>query len=335
MARFLTSVTIFAILMNAQHAMLGPQARRRLRHRLLLWFDHNRRDLPWRKDRDPYHVWVSEIMLQQTRVAVVRERYPAFLARFPDVNKLAAARLSDVLAAWSGLGYYRRARALHAAARQLVKNGGFPQNARELQALAGIGRYTAAAIASIVFNQQCAVVDGNVERVLNRLFGLRKSEAWGIAQELLSRERPGDFNQAMMELGATVCLPKAPSCTECPVVRWCGTRGCEPSRGSSRRQKSDIGYVLCIRGDSVLLVRRAMHESIMPGMWELPQASTSTSASNPEMRFRHAITNTDYDVTVYRSTVKNANGRWVKIGTIERLPLTGLAQKILRRSKLI
>jgi A/G-specific adenine glycosylase len=321
--------------MKAQHAMLGPEARNAFRHRLLRWFEVNRRDLPWRADRDPYHVWLSEIMLQQTRVAVVRERYPLFLARFPDVEHLASARLSQVLATWSGLGYYRRARALHAAARQLVsKGGGFPRTAGGLKALPGVGRYTAAAIASIAFEQPCAVVDGNVERVLGRIFGLHKRDAWHVAEELLSPRRPGDFNQAMMELGATVCLPQAPLCAGCPLFAWCETRGRSPSRVRSRRRKSRISYRLSIRNRSVFLVRRGKQESVMPGMWELP--SVRASAKKPDMRLKHAITNTDYQVRVFRAdNVNGTQGRWVKLGDLEWLPLTGLTQKILRRSMLI
>ncbi|HYN16167.1 MAG TPA: A/G-specific adenine glycosylase, partial [Terriglobales bacterium] len=249
-----------------------PQQRCAFQRRLLCWFDGDRRQLPWRSDRDPYHVWISEIMLQQTRVAVVIERYPGFLARFPTLERLAAAKLPEVLAAWSGLGYYRRARALHAAARQLVKDGaGFPRTAEELAALPGIGRYTAAAIASIAFDEPCAVVDGNVERVLGRLFRVRKQQAWRVASKLFDPRRPGDFNQAMMELGATVCLPKAPRCSECPVFAWCRTRGAGAPRAPLLRCKKPVAYRLAVRNQTVFLVRRGNHKSLMPGMWELPR----------------------------------------------------------------
>ncbi len=204
-------------------------ATRRWRQRLLSWYDRNRRDLPWRRDRDPYRVWLSEIMLQQTRVSAVLEHYRRFLRRFPTVQKLASAREPAVLAAWSGLGYYRRARMMHAAAKAIVKQHGgrFPGGIAELRALPGIGRYTAAAIASIVFDVPAAVVDGNVERVLGRVFGtgLTGEGFWQTAETLLSRKRPGDFNQAMMELGATVCLPRQPRCSACPVFGLCATRG--------------------------------------------------------------------------------------------------------------
>jgi A/G-specific adenine glycosylase len=315
-------------------AILRPRERHALRQRLLRWFDVNRRQLPWRADRDPYHVWLSEVMLQQTRVAVVCERYPAFLSRFPDVERLASAKLPEVLASWSGLGYYRRARALHAAARQLVQHGGFPRTAEGLAMLPGIGRYTAAAIASIAFDQACAVVDGNVERVLGRMFRVSGKHVWRVAAELLHPRRPGDFNQAMMELGATVCLPKSPLCDECPVFAWCRTRGVGKSRAVSPRRRKRIAFQLSVRAQSVFLVRRGDHKSLMPGMWELPQ--TRPGAGESILWLRHAITNTDYQVSVYGANTANGSaGRWVKLADVERLPLTGLTRKILRQSNLI
>jgi A/G-specific adenine glycosylase len=315
--------------------MLPPDQRRAFRRRLLSWFDRNRRPLAWRADRDSYRVWISEIMLQQTRVAVVQERYPVFLKRFPNIAALAAADLPDVLAAWSGLGYYRRARGLHTAARHVVNNGGqLPRTAEELALLPGIGRYTSAAIASIAFDQPCAVVDGNVERVLGRLFGIQKRSAWSVAAELLDSRRPGDFNQAMMELGATLCLPQAPRCAECPVFVWCRTRAAGASRATSLRRKQPIAYRLAVRHRSVFLIQREDHKSLMPGLWELPQARLS--AGTPLLRLRHAITNTDYQVSVYPARTASARGgRWVKLAVVERLPLTGLTQKILRRANLI
>ena len=199
------------------------------RRALLRWYDQHRRDLPWRATRDPYRIWLSEIMLQQTRVAAVLEHYRIFLERFPNVQALAAASEEAVLGAWSGLGYYRRARMLHRCAGQIAEQHGgcFPRNAEALLALPGIGRYTAAAIASIAFAEPVAVVDGNVERVLQRLLGIKLTaidlaapQTWPHAQALLARSRPGDFNQAMMELGATVCVPRAPRCAACPVRKW-------------------------------------------------------------------------------------------------------------------
>src|SRR6202166_2218358 len=188
------------------------------RAQLLAWYEAHARELPWRESRDPYRVWVSEIMLQQTRVAAVIAHYHEFLRRFPTVEKLAAAREASVLAAWSGLGYYRRARMLHAAAKVVVreKGGKFPATAKDLRALPGVGRYTAAAIASIAFGEPAAVVDGNVARGLCRLDGEERSGA-GVgkrAQELLDRHHSGDWNQTMMELGATLCMPQNPRCAD-------------------------------------------------------------------------------------------------------------------------
>jgi len=210
------------------------------RRSLLHWYDQNRRDLPWRRSRDPYRIWLSEIMLQQTRVAAVLDHYRIFLERFPNVQSLAAASEDAVLAAWSGLGYYRRARMLHQCARELAQKhaGRFPQRAEDLQNLPGIGRYTAAAVASIAFAEPIAVVDGNVERVVQRFLGGHRTtpQIWQHAQALLARSRPGDFNQAMMELGATVCVPGEPRCLVCPIRRWCVT---QPSRQAEAAQSQE------------------------------------------------------------------------------------------------
>jgi len=258
----------------------GEIRARTFRTRLLAWYDAHARDLPWRESRDPYRVWLSEIMLQQTRVAAVIEHYREFLQRFPTIEKLAAAREASVLAAWSGLGYYRRARMLHAAAKVVVRElgGKFPATAEGLLALPGVGRYTAEAIASIAFGEAVAVVDGNVERALQRTSGQRLAgEAlWNAAEELLDRERPGDFNQAMMELGATVCTPRAPGCLTCPVVDLCATRG-EPAGAAkgAPQKKREVHYALECRDGAVFLVQRARDASLMAGMWELPEVAAS------------------------------------------------------------
>jgi A/G-specific adenine glycosylase len=304
----------------------------------LAWYDRQRRDLPWRRHCDPYHVWLSEIMLQQTRVAAVVEYYERFLRRFPTVKKLAAARQSSVLAAWSGLGYYRRARMLHQAARQVVKGPGgkFPASAEELQKLPGIGRYTAAAIASIAFGEPVAVVDGNVGRVLQRVLGKRlDGEArWRSAEGLLSRQRPGDFNQAMMELGATVCLPRQPMCRACPVFDFCATRGELEKPAKEVRRKRRIQYALDCRDGKVLMVMRPKTASLMPGMWELPE--TTKAMKHNSLSFRHSITVTDYLVRVSRSGAPEGTvGRWVRRTRLAHLPLTGLARKILRTAEVI
>jgi A/G-specific adenine glycosylase len=312
--------------------------RRRLRSHLLRWYDRHKRDLPWRADSDPYRVWLSEMMLQQTRVAAVVEHYQAFLKRFPTLERLAAAREASVLAAWSGLGYYRRARMLHAAAKRIVAQhqGRFPANALQLRALPGIGRYTAAAVASIAFGEVVAVVDGNVERVLERLLGRRMAgeSRWQAAGEVLSRGRPGDFNQAMMELGATTCLPRQPLCPSCPVRGLCATRGAfeKPSK-PARQNRREIHYALDCRKGSVFLVRRASDASLMPGMWELPEIRQG-SGGEAWLSLRHSITMTDYVVWVMRASAPTGTaGVWVDRRRATNLPLTGLAKKILRAAR--
>jgi A/G-specific adenine glycosylase len=346
---------------------------RLFRAALLRWFTRHRRSLPWRESRDPYRIWISEIMLQQTRVGAVLERYNDFLRRFPDVNALATAKPQDVLAAWSGLGYYRRARALHRAARIVVRDhaGEMPVAAAALLSLPGIGRYTAAAIASIAFQEPCAVVDGNVERVLRRLLAWRRDplpRVWDTAQQLLSPRAPGNFNQAMMELGATVCLPSRPRCDLCPVRRLCATGRpslCRPGKlapsvveefslerpAKPPRKTAETTYALAVRDSRVYLVRRRRGESLMPGMWELPQLPNGAPPNGalpspafggcghsgaPAFTLRHSITVTDHVVHVRRvSAAGQSGGRWILLPDAADLPLTGLARKILRRAALV
>jgi len=352
------------------HAFSEPM-KAAFRTNLLAWYAEHARDLPWRKNRDPYRVWLSEIMLQQTRVAAVIAHYHEFLRRFPTVQKLAAAREASVLAAWSGLGYYRRARMLHAAAKVLARDHGgkFPETMEGMRELPGIGRYTGAAIASIAFGEPVAVVDGNVKRVLQRLSGKRMAgeELWEAASGVLAPERPGDFNQAMMELGATVCTPRAPTCLMCPVVELCAARGEMARRPNAARQvKREIHYALDCRHGKVFLVQRAKDASLMPGMWEFPEVDTPTSGANAPLdtvsaiaalkrcatqkqerargsaelqagfTLRHSITVTDYTVKVLRvAAVGRVRGKWVAVGRLARLPLTGLARKILRKADLL
>src|SRR3982751_4695100 len=309
------------------------------RKALLNWYQRQRRDLPWRRDRDPYHVWLSEIMLQQTKVAAVVAHYERFLQRFPTARKLAAARTPSVLAAWSGLGYYRRARMMHAGAKKIVKDYDctFPPTAEALREVPGIGRYTAAAIASIAFCEPVAVVDGNVERVLQRLAGqvLQKENQWTQAQDLLATECPGDFNQAFMELGATVCTPRQPKCMFCPVAEFCATRGELPQSAKTLPQKKrEIHSALHRENGSVWLVQRAEYASLMPGMWELPEVSPSSGRL--AFSVRHSITVTDYTVRVVEpEKLECKKGRWVAKKRLSMMPLTGLAKKILRTAKVI
>jgi A/G-specific adenine glycosylase len=344
-----------------------------LRRTLLAWYDQNQRALPWRKTCDPYRTWISEIMLQQTRVATAIPRYAEFIRRFPSVEKLAAARESSVLAQWSGLGYYRRARNLHAAAKIIAREQMLPRTAEAWRTLPGIGRYTAAAIASIVFNEPVAVLDGNVERVLRRVlggtppakpssnkkpvipgraaarnllsagsddapepvkYGLTSKALWNAAQSFLDPVRPGDFNQALMELGAIVCLPRQPQCPACPIRKFCRTRGTgESTTVRVRQQKKEITYSLTRRAGSILLVRRSEDQSLMPGMWELPEVAAPNVSDEPLFSLRHSITVTNFTVRVVARN--RAAGRWVAISRLNQLPLTGLAKKILRAARII
>ena len=305
-----------------------------VRRRLLRWYDGAKRDLPWRAERNPYRVWVSEIMLQQTRVAVVIPYYERFIRRFPTVRDLAEAQESEVLALWSGLGYYRRARMLHQAAKQVVAehDGQLPASAAGLKQLAGIGRYTAAAIASICFSERVAVVDGNVERVLDRLHGqsLSIAEHWEEAGKLTSPSRPGDFNQAMMELGATVCTPQSPECGSCPLRAICRQQGAIAVPRRPARRKHRLIYLLDSKSDRVRLVQRGKTERLMPNMWELP---TSDHSSEVAFHLRHSITTTDYAVEVRHGRTRA--GKYVKLSQLAHLPLTGLARKILRKAELL
>jgi A/G-specific adenine glycosylase len=385
------------------------------RLRLMAWYGAEARTLPWRGTTDPYQIWVSEIMLQQTRVAAVIEHYNEFLRRFPTLLSLALAEEAEVLAAWSGLGYYRRARMLHKAARFIVleRDGRLPATAVDLRTLPGIGEYTAAAISSIAFGEAVAVVDGNVERVVLRLAG-RANEAtaaarafirtqaqalvpqpevdlgggarhgsrprgnwnWDASERIalaalahptepvggsdstgrLAKNSAGDHNQAMMELGATVCLPRAPLCIQCPVHALCRTRG---EHGTARRapQRSlPVAYLLDLRkrgtATEVLLSLRGTEASLMPAMFELPLLPLeAVEGREPVLRVRHSITNTNYYVQVFapgrndpggrrvptapqlrRAITKNsAELHWVSITRLSGLPLTGLTRKILQR----
>jgi A/G-specific adenine glycosylase len=251
----------------------------------LRWYDGQARDLPWRRTDDPYAIWISEIMLQQTQVATAQPYYERFMQRFPTVEKLARARLDTVLKLWEGLGYYSRARNLHAAAKVLVKRfgGRLPHERKELLTLPGVGTYTAGAIASIAFAQREPVVDGNVTRVLCRLFHIRENpkEAavhraiWSLAEHLLPASRPGDFNQALMELGSEVCLPRTPRCDACPVVRAClarrhGEETTVPVRPARKRIPRHTIAVGVIYRQGRILIDRRKAEGLLGGLWEFP-----------------------------------------------------------------
>jgi len=334
-----------------------------LRAALLAWYRANKRDLPWRGTRNPYAIWVSEIMLQQTRVAAVLDHYAVFLERFPTILSLALASEQDVLAIWSGLGYYRRARLLHQAAQHLLAHNQatLPTTAAELRRLPGIGAYTAAAISSIAHNEPAAVVDGNVERVLSRLAGWgedtpglrRKIE--DLAAYLLDSAHPGDFNQAMMELGATVCLPRNPQCASCPLHSVCETRGEHHTTPRPKMQTRPIGYALALRTprkrnhdaqaeQEILLEQRHAAQTVMPLLWELPMLqSPEVPAEHLATTARHSIMQVNYDVRIRTTTAPSINAltvaggdrRWVPLSETVTLPLTGLTRKVLTRLKLL
>jgi A/G-specific adenine glycosylase len=332
-----------------------------LRNSVLEWYDCNRRDLPWRTTCDPYAIWVSEIMLQQTRVAVVIERYKSFLERFPTVLELANASEQDVLALWSGLGYYRRARMLHQAA-QIVSTelgGCVPVSAVELRKLPGIGAYTAAAIASIAYGERIAAVDGNVERVISRLRGWESADlageaairrkVEGFAGELIDTSRPGDFNQALMELGATVCTPRNPQCLNCPWTAECVTRGEHQTPRRPSMTRREVACALIVRrSDSaspkILLEQRSASESVMANMWQLPFLRNShVPECELRMTVRHAIMQVNYVVHVRDVAEDKLNAlvdhvdhrRWVAPAKAEKMALTGLTRKVLTRASLL
>jgi len=252
---------------------------------LLAWFRKNARDLPWRRTRDPYEIWVAEIMLQQTQSDTVQPYYRKFLKRFPTVRHLAEARLDDVLKVWEGLGYYSRARNLHLAAQQIMRDfyGRVPQAKLDLLNLPGIGRYTAGAIASIAFNRDEPVVDGNVTRVLCRLFRIRQDprssatqkRLWHLAEELLPSGKARLFNQAMMELGATVCLPRSPHCDDCPVGWKCAAKAHGEQEELPRRVRKKplprhTVAVGVIYKDGKILIDKRKPGGLLGGLWELP-----------------------------------------------------------------
>jgi A/G-specific adenine glycosylase len=273
-----------------------PSARRAaLRRRLLAWYDAHRRALPWRfpqRGADPYRVWLAEVMLQQTQVAAVIPYYERFVARFPTLEALARADEDDVLALWSGLGYYARGRNLLAAAREAVaRHGGLPASLEELRALPGFGAYTAGAVASIAFAIPAPAVDGNVARVLARVFLVEGDPAaravrerlWALAGALVVEGRPGDLNQALIELGATLCRKPTPACGRCPVAPLCAARaaGRAAEVPPARRRAARVPlHVACavVRRDGELLVVRAPRTGLLAGLWQLPAAEVPPGA---------------------------------------------------------
>ncbi len=265
----------------------------RLRHLLLEHYDAHRRDLPWRESREPYGVWVSEIMLQQTRVETAIPYYDRWMERFPTVEALAAVDEESVLKAWEGLGYYSRARNLRRSALIVRERlgGVLPQDTQGLRTLPGIGEYTAGAITSIVYGQVVPAVDGNVRRVLSRLFDLEDPTAASLrkrAGELVDPDRPGDWNQALMELGATVCTPRSPRCEVCPLTGECRARaeGTQELRPASKRRPRvrTVSYavLVALNPDGELLLVRRPADGLLGGLWEFPAVEIGAGDRAPE-----------------------------------------------------
>jgi A/G-specific adenine glycosylase len=343
---------------------------RTFRRRVLTWFAKRQRDLPWRRTQDPYRIWLSEIMLQQTRVAAVIPYYERFLASFPNVRALARARADRVLASWAGLGYYSRARNLLSAAKEIVARhaGRFPREYEAALSLPGIGRYTAAAVLSIAYHEPHAVVDGNVARVLSRIgawpgdirapAARRKLEA--AAQDLLAPNAPGDWNQAMMELGATVCTPKSPRCGECPAAKWCRARklGIVEKLPSAHKKRATVkvtlaaAVILDSRGRTLLVRQTAGDGALFSRMWQFPALETSkvdaraALAAHLRNNFcmaingnltalasaRHAVTFRDIRLVPFLARVAQlprVNGaRIVALDRFRRLPVSNATRKI-------
>lgn len=343
-----------------------------MRRPLLRWFGRNARAMPWRETRDPYAIWVSEVMLQQTQVLAVQPYYRAFMRRFPTVGHLARARLDTVLKLWEGLGYYRRAHHLHAAARTIVHDlhGVFPRTRQGLMALPGIGRYTAGAIASIALDQVEPVVDGNVTRVLCRVFAVRedprqpaaRERLWSLARALVAAGRAGQLNQALMELGATLCRRRRPQCPDCPLRRLCRARaqGLEEELPVPARRKAlpchTVAVGVIYRGEQVLIDKRRP-EGLLGGLWEFPggkrQGRESLEATlsrevreelgiriqvrRPLMRVHHAYTH--FRVRLHVFECEYAGGRprcractafrWVRPGQLRRYAFPVANQKII------
>jgi A/G-specific adenine glycosylase len=341
---------------------------REFRQRLLRWYRKHRRLLPWRDNPTPYRVWISEIMLQQTQAKTAVPYYNRFLERFPDMETLAGASEQDVLEFWSGLGYYSRARNLHRAARLIIeKHGGFPADLSAILALPGIGRYTAGAICSLAFNQAQPVVDGNVRRVITRLEGIQKGAPetlfWDRMSAWIPQKQPSTFNQAMMELGALVCAPFHPLCSQCPVETLCKARilGIQdkiPAVRTRRAAQRTQAIILILEKEHRILLTSLQKLSIIPGKWGLPCSQVFHGESSKEAadtlcrnilgcavplkpcaRISHSITN--HRITAYgffwrgdhrTPQLRKTNGfRWAPFPECGRLLTSSLFRKALMK----
>ncbi len=323
-------------------------------HKILTWYDKHRRELPWRaaygQVPDPYHVWLSEIMLQQTTVATVKSYFLKFLRLWPDVDTMAGAELNDILAAWAGLGYYARARNLHACAKIIAgQHGGFfPQTIVELQKLPGIGPYTGGAIAAIAFDQSVAAVDGNVERVLSRYYAIEaplpdsKPLIHKRAIVLVPQQRAGDFAQAMMDLGATVCTPRSPNCTICPLATECrglkkGIASTLPRKIPKKPRPTRCGKAFVVqREDGAVLLRRRPVKGLLGGMLEVPCSEWLEGESTAVKMIEHTFTHFHLMLEVITSdTINEAEIRdsstheWVALNQLAGKALPTVMKKVL------
>jgi A/G-specific adenine glycosylase len=334
--------------------------------RLLSWYGKEGRTLPWREDRDPYRIWLSEIMLQQTTVTAVIPYYERFLQRFPTIESLAAASLDDVISLWAGLGYYSRARNLHRASQQIVSElGSFPETLEGLLALPGIGRSTAGAILSIAFDTPAPILDGNVRRVLVRLFAWhedpRSSRAekqlWQWAEALTPDQRPHDYAQAIMDLGATVCVPRTPLCERCPLSELCQAfkQGCATLLPVARKQgKLPVRQqvVLLVKSSGDYLLRQRPTEGFLGGLWEFPVVELSPEQGHRQAAVRlladlglvgdvcevdvvrHAYSHFKLELTIFSVEVDKkayvaeaGEYAWYSDDALKRLPLHGAHKK--------
>lgn len=304
-----------------------------LRNELATWYAKNARDLPWRRTRDPYAIWISEIMLQQTRVAAAIPYYQRFLARFPNAESLAAAAETEVLTAWSGLGYYTRARNLHKAAKAIAERGAFPSDYESIRELPGIGDYTAAAVASIAYGLPHAVVDGNVKRVIARLAGDGHADAQEAATRLLDRKHPARSNQALMELGALICLPRDPLCDSCPVAKHCealrlGMQAELPRRKPKPESQRVRLTLLAIRRRGKILLTPSPRVS---GFWDLPEPFPGSRMGVELGSFAHTIMNTRYACEVREAIADRTprEARWWEEAKLHEIPLSTTAKKAI------
>ena len=347
-----------------------------LADRLIRWFEANARDLPWRRRRTPYRVWLSETMLQQTQVDTVIPYFRRFIARFSTVKALAGAPLDDVLKLWEGLGYYARARNLHRAAQKISRElgGRFPRTVDNLMQLPGVGRYTAGAIASFAFAVDTPALDGNVTRVLCRLFAIERDpresrtrqELWTLAGALLPKGRAGNFNEALMELGATICAPRAPKCSVCPVASLCRARrrGIQdrlPVRRAKKRTPHYDVTAAVIRKNGRLLIAQRPHAGMLGGLWEFPGGKREPGESlegclqreiREELgleiavgdlltRVKHAYTH--FRITLHAFECRPVSGRlqplgvadfkWVRMGELDRYAFAVTDRKTIQRMK--